>query len=244
MADGNITDQPAYRQVAEHIAQEIEAGVLSPASKIPSERVIAHKYGISRMTARGTVNKLVQMGLIVRRKRIGAFVAQPKIRFDLSSRAGLHEQLHKAGIEPSSKLISAKKIPAGKMNPEISEALGLSKKAYIFHLIRLRLADGEAIAVENSYFPGNLFPNLLKYDLTESIYALLEKYFSVKPSRSTQNMEITFLAKQWADIMGVSADIPALEIKRRAVSTDDILFEFAHDIYRGDRLTFTSKTTE
>jgi GntR family transcriptional regulator len=185
----------------------------------------------------------VHQGVVVRRNRARAYVAQPKFRFNLSSSAGLHEQLRKIGVDPGAKIIVAEKILACALDPKIMQALALDGQDEVYRVVRLRTANNDPIAVENSYFPAHLFPDLLDFNLTDSIYGILKKYFSIEPTGSVQEIEITFLSKQWADIMGVTTDLPTLEIKRRTVTTDNRPFEFAHDIYRGDRLIFTAQTT-
>lgn len=242
MPGNGTSTRPIYRQVAEQIAEEIEAGILPADSRISSERELAERYGISRMTARAAINILVQRGLIVRRNRSRAYVAQPKFRFDLSSPGGLHEQLRKAGVEPGAKLIVAEKLPFDALDPKVVQALSLGKQDEAFHIARLRTANAEPIAVEDSYFPAHLFPDLLDFNLTDSIYGILRKYFAVTPAGSVQELEISLLDAEWAEIMGVAVDLPTLEIRRQAFTADNIPFEFAHDIYRGDRILFTTRT--
>jgi len=234
--------RPIYRKVAEQIAEEIEAGILPADSRISSERELAERYGISRMTARAAINILVQRGLIVRRNRARAYVAQPKFRFDLSSPGGLHEQLRKAGVRPGAKIIIAEKLPFDALDQKVVKALALEEKDAVYHIVRLRTADDEPIAVEDSYFPAKRFPDLLDFNLTDSIYGILKKYFSVEPAGSIQEMEISLLDAEWAETMGVAVDLPTLEIMRCAVTADNTPFEFAHDIYRGDRIIFTARS--
>ncbi len=234
--------RPIYRQVAEQIAEEIEAGVLPADSRISSERELAGRYGISRMTARAAINILVQRGLIVRRNRSRAYVAQPKFRFDLSSPGGLHEQLRKAGVRPGAKLIVAEKLPFEALAPRVIHALSLDETDDVYHIMRLRTANHEPVALEDSYFPARLFPDLLDFSLSDSIYGILRKYFSVMPASSIQELEISMLDSEWAEIMGVAVDLPTLEIRRQAFTADNVPFEYAHDIYRGDRIIFTART--
>ncbi len=242
MADRKSTTTPIFRQVAEQIAEEIRSGKRPANSKLPSERELAEKFHISRMTARAAINVLVQRGLIARRSRSGAYVAQPKYRFDLSSPGGLHDQLQKAGVTPGAKLITSEVLPSGKLEPAVARKLRLGEKDEAYHIVRLRTANGEPIALENSYFPVSLFPDLLDFNLTDSIYGILRKYFSVTPARSFQELEISLLDSEWADVMGVQADLPTLEIRRCAVTANGRPFEYACDIYRGDRILFTART--
>lgn len=242
MSANGSSVQPLYRQIAEQIAEEIASGIRPVNSKISSERELAEELGISRMTARAAINTLVFQGLVSRRGRTGAYVSRPKFRFNLSSASGLHEQLQNAGVEPGAKIISAEKVFGSDVNDEIVKVLGISEHDEVYRIIRLRTANEEPIVIENSYFPAKRFPDLLDFNLTDSIYGILRKYFSVVPAGSHQEMEISFLDTQWADIMNVNTDLPTLEIRRHTVTADNTPIEFAHDIYRGDRITFIAKT--
>jgi len=234
--------QPLYRQVAEQIAAEIASGIRPVDAKIPSEREMAEELGLSRMTVRAAIDTLVRQGLVARRNRAGAYVAQPKFRFDLSSREGLHEQLRKAGVKAGAKIIVAEKMLARDLDREIVQALILKDEDEVYRIVRLRTANGEPIVVENSYFPAAKFPDLLDFNLTDSIYGILKKHFAFESAGAVQEIIVSQLDAYWADIMGVAASLPTLEVKRRAVTSDQRPFEFAHDIYRGDRIIFTART--
>jgi len=234
---------PRYRQVAEQLAKEIAEGTLPPEARIASERELAERFGISRMTARAAINILVRRGLLTRRSGARAYVARPKIRFDLSSPEGLYRQLEHAGFQPGAQVISAEKMPCEALEPKICQALALDQPtAEVYRIVRLRTADEEPIALEDSYFPVQLFPDLLDFNLTESIYGILKKYFGVAPAKSVQELEISLLDAEWARIMGVPVDLPTLEIRRVAFTAQGTPFEYAHDIYRGDRILFTART--
>ncbi len=242
MPEDDAVPIPRYRQVAEQLAKEIAEGALPTEARIASERELAERFGISRMTARAAINILLRRGLLSRRSGARAYVARPKIRFDLSSPEGLYRQLEHAGIKPGAKVITAEKLPCEALDPKICQALGLDDLDETFHIVRLRTADKEPIAVEDSYFPERLFPDLLDFHLTESIYGILKKHFGVAPAKSVQELEISLLDAEWAHIMGVPVDLPTLEIRRVAFTEQGVPFEFAHDVYRGDRILFTTRT--
>lgn len=62
---------PIYYQLQEHLKTKIENGELKSGDPIPSEREMAEKYEISRMTVRQAVNNLVNEGLLTRSKGPG-----------------------------------------------------------------------------------------------------------------------------------------------------------------------------
>jgi GntR family transcriptional repressor for pyruvate dehydrogenase complex len=55
---------------------EIIQGVYSIGSRFPSERVLAERYKVSRVTIRDAVRKLAQMGLVEKRPHSGTFVCE------------------------------------------------------------------------------------------------------------------------------------------------------------------------
>ena len=63
-----------YEQVAEHIKQMIEQGVLKPGDKLPPMNELAVEFGVSRATVREAFSSLVGMGLIDLRHGEGTFV--------------------------------------------------------------------------------------------------------------------------------------------------------------------------
>lgn len=242
ISENEAPAQPLYRQVAEQLADEIATGLRPVNAKIPSERELAEQLGLSRMTVRAAIDTLVRQGLVVRRNRAGAYVARPKFRFDLSSREGLHEQLRKAGVKPGAKIIVAEKIPASDIDRQIMQALLLKKKDEVYRIVRLRTANGEPVVVENSYFPAARFPDLLDFNLTDSIYGILKKHFAFESAGAVQEIVVSHLDAYWAEIMGAAVDSPTLEVKRCAITSDNAPFEYAQDIYRGDRITFIART--
>src|SRR6476469_5397738 len=79
---------PAYLQIEEQLADRIEAGEFSPGDALPTERELTRQLGVSRMTVRAAMDRLVQRDLIVRRQGSGTFVAEPKLRQDASKLRG------------------------------------------------------------------------------------------------------------------------------------------------------------
>jgi len=68
---------PKYYQLRKRFSEMIESGRLRPGDKLPAERVLAQQYGMSRLTVRQGLDKLVHEGRLVRQQGSGTFVAQP-----------------------------------------------------------------------------------------------------------------------------------------------------------------------
>lgn len=71
-------ETPLYIKIADILKQEIITGVLNPGDMLPSENKICETYGVSRDTARKSLQKLEHDNLIYSKPKIGYFVKSPK----------------------------------------------------------------------------------------------------------------------------------------------------------------------
>ena len=69
--------RPLYVQVADAVAEQIEAGELRPGQVIGSEPYLMGEHGVSRGTVRAAMKLLRERGLIITVTGKGSFVAEP-----------------------------------------------------------------------------------------------------------------------------------------------------------------------
>ncbi len=77
MSKGRPTESHHSRIIAT-LRQSIVDGSLLPGQQLPKETEMAEQYGVSRMTMNKVLTQLTSEGYLVRRKRSGTFVAQPR----------------------------------------------------------------------------------------------------------------------------------------------------------------------
>jgi GntR family transcriptional regulator, transcriptional repressor for pyruvate dehydrogenase complex len=81
---------------ADHLRELISSGALRPGDKLPPERTLATRLGVSRPTLREAVRGLVIMGMLETRHGAGTFVVR---QAPLGDRLTLTIDLHDAPIE-------------------------------------------------------------------------------------------------------------------------------------------------
>ncbi len=70
-----MNDQPLLvGQVVRKMKQEILSGRLPAGIRIPAERVLAERYGVSRITVRAAISRLAQLGFVRTVPQSGTFV--------------------------------------------------------------------------------------------------------------------------------------------------------------------------
>ena len=69
-----LSSRRLYEQLAERIRHLILNGALTPGDKLPTERILAQDYGVSRTVVREAVKALQQDGLVEVKAGLGTFV--------------------------------------------------------------------------------------------------------------------------------------------------------------------------
>ena len=227
---------PRYYQLKEIMRDRIRSGEWKPGDLIPSERELGEQYGISRMTARQAITDLVNEGLFYREQGKGTFVSQRKITQQLIHLTGFTEDIRARGQRPSTKVLSAEMSPADETT---AEKLRVPVGTLIFRLQRLRLADGEPLAIELSQISFKGCERLLEDDLeNNSLYRVLESKYGMPLMEADQELEAGLAVSEEAQVLKVSVGSPVLFTRRTTYTERNQPIEYAKAIYCGNKYTF------
>jgi GntR family transcriptional regulator len=232
---------PAYLQIEEQLADRIEAGEFAPGDALPTERELTQQLGVSRMTVRAAMDRLVQRDLIVRRQGSGTYVAEPKLRQDASKLHGFFEDTVGQGVMPVSRLLEREDILATR---HLAGILDLSVGESVYRIVRVRSARGVPVVLETSYFPAAVVPGLLAMDLERSsIYRLMDREFNARPVRARQSLEVTTAQGSDAAVLGINPGNSVMVVERVSWDALGRTVEYARDLYRPDRSRFVTELT-
>ena len=199
---------------------------------IPSERQLSVDLGVSRLTVRAALDELVREGYLVRRRGSGTFVREPKIAQELTM-TSFSEDMHQRGMRPGSKTLSLAVTTAGAY---LGRCLHVSPSERIVVVKRLRLADGEAMAIETLHVRESLVPGLTPADLERhSFYELLTERYGASVVGGVQTIEPTVTNEDESAALDVPLHSPAFLFERTSRSESGEIVEFVRSIYRGDR---------
>ena len=233
----------AHGQIEEWLAEAIEAGRLAPGDRMPTEQDLSEWLGVSRMTLRHALATLSRRGLVDRAvgRNGGTFVAQPKLEQDRTTLAGFSEQLRRHGMVAGARVLSAAERPA---RPGVAAALKIAVGDPVCEIRRVRLGDGNPIAVECSAFPAALFPGLLQCRLDGSLYDLLDEKYQQRPGRARESLEPVTAGVREAEALEIREGAPLMLVERIAYAQAGHPVEFARDLFRGDRTRIVMWTSE
>lgn len=225
---------PLYVQVRNGLARLIRDGHFSTDEALPSERTLAEKLGISRVTARKAIDALASEGLIVRRHGSGNYIA-PLLEQPLTRLTSFTEELRQRGFVPSSRWLRRAVGPA---LPDEMVALGLSPGARVARLERVRLADATPMAYESSALPIFALPN--PEAVTDSLYHFLAERGAV-PVRALQHIRAANASARQAELLAVPPGHALLFITRVGYAEDGRAVEITHTWCRSDYYDFVAE---
>jgi GntR family transcriptional regulator len=225
-----VGTEPKGEQLRRRLEQLI-AG-LGAGALLPSERVLAERFGVARMTVRRELDRLTADGMTYRVERQGTFVAQPRI-VQSDALSSFSKDIVARGMTPGGRVIVQELVTA---DDAIAAALEQPPGVPVVHIHRVRTADGEPIAIEWVHLPGEDFPNLEWLALDgRSLYALLRERYGVSFGEARQYASAVALTACEAELLETDAGQPALLFRRTTRRQSGRVIESARSLYRGDR---------
>lgn len=229
---------PLYLQVKAALLADIGAGRYGSNQRLPSERELALRFRVSRMTARQALLELAREGAIYTRVGKGTFVAEAKIDQQLRALTSFSQDVRDRGNRPTSRVLEARVVPA---SPSAAAALRLLPGADVVLLTRLRLSDEMPLAIETAHLPFRLFPNLLRHDFaTTSLYAVLAAEYGATLTRADQTIEAALAQPDELSLLQLTPPAAVLRLQRLTFTSDGVPAEYVLSVYRGDRYKFHS----
>lgn len=226
---------PLYSQIAQALATLILDGALEPGTRLEDEVSMARRLEVSRPTARQALQRLVDRGLISRRRGAGTVVTSPHVRrpMELSS---LFSDLTRNGHEVSTTIIEYSMHPA---DEEEAERLGVEPGAGVTRIRRLRRADGEPIALMDNLLPAAIAPSYEDLE-REGLYNLLRARGAV-PATAVQRVGARNATAAEAEALGEKRRAALLTVTRTAYDASGAVIEHGAHLYRASRYSFETK---
>lgn len=211
--------------------EQLMAG-LGPGALLPSERILAERFGVARMTVRRELDRLTADGLAYRVERQGTFVAEGRI-VQSDALSSFSEDIVARGMTPGGRTLAQEVVPA---DEAVAAALERPPGVPVVRIHRVRTADGEPIAAEWIHLPSDDFPLLERAPLDgRSLYALLRQRYGVTFGEARQRASAVAMTAEQATLLHAEAGQPAFLFRRTTRRHNGRVIESARSLYRGDR---------
>lgn len=220
---------PRYVQIEQVLRARLSA--MAPGAALPSDAELCEEFRVSRMTARQAVQQLVLDGLVHRAAGRGTFVAEVTAHRQATNLITFSSEMKRQGRTPSSEVLDSGMRPATTAQ---ARELVLTRGSRIVFLKRLRIADGEPIAVELVCLRSDVSA-VLDADLSAgSLHRALVALGAVPTSgRATIRAEAAL--RDDAKVLGVRTGEPLLVERRTIADQRGVPLEFTTSRYAADR---------
>ncbi len=225
---------PNYVRIHDTLKEEVEKGIWKIGQRLPSERDLAERFAVSRMTARQAVTALAEEGILDRRVGSGTYVASRRVREKMRGTTSFTDIITSQGKVPSTEVLSYLKTAPNEVE---CEKLNISKKDLIIRMERIRYADSVPICFEVASIPYSLVRNFDKRSITSNFFKTLVEHDYVI-SHSEQVVSAKKASTEIAEYLKTRAGSAILGVTQVSYLSDATAFEYVLSQYVGDRFEF------
>jgi GntR family transcriptional regulator len=225
---------PLYYQIAQYLRAQISGGTLKPGQALPTEETLQATFHVSRATIRQAIRSLATSGLVRMDRPRGTFVNDLRLVEQLPTLISFSDEVRRAGMRPAARVLVARfELPPDPIRAQ----LRLEPNVEALLISRLRLADGEPIAVLTSWIPSALGirPD---DDFSGSLYDLFTRY-GVSPLHADQVLDAVNADRETAELLGVPRRTALLCVTRTTFGARDTPIEYVVGRYRADRYRYS-----
>jgi len=228
-------ERPLHRQAEARLRDLIKDPAYRKGQLFPKETDLARRWGISRNTLRQAIDKLVNEGLLERKKRLGTRVTGKKISTNLNNWVSFTHEMEDKGIPFHNLLLKADMKKAPKV---VAEALGIEAGTPIICLQRNRSTGKNPMVYFESWFHPRIGLTG-KENYERPLYEMLDEAFHIIPVTSREEIRAIAATQRIADILKIKKEAPVLERKRLVLDAGKRPIEYNICYYRSDWFTYS-----
>lgn len=222
--------RPLWAQLQADLRARVDAGEF--VAEFPGEHALTAQYAVSRHTVREALRALRAEGLVTAARGHQPRLADPaRFTQPIGTASSLFSSVEADGTEQRS-VVRRLDVHA---DGTVAARLGLEESTPLLYLERLRLADGEPLALDRAWLPAGLAAPLLAADFSHtSLYDELAARCGVRPTGSTEQVRAVVPTAHERRLLQLGPRTALLAIDRTACH-DGRPIEWRRTLVRGDR---------
>lgn len=225
---------PMYEQAAAHLEAEIRSGALGADERLMSERALAERLNVSRITIRRALAHLAEKDLVRSSVRTGWFAGPVSEGSDVL--LSFSDMGRKRGFKVTSQVLHCR---AREATLAEAEELSVAPGSRVCDVARIRCFDGVPIAETQAIVPDYVAPGLADHDFAvQSLYDVLRAEYRVMPARGRFAIQAAACEPAPAEHLDVRPGDPVLIFQQTGYDQIGRAFELARTVYRADRYLF------
>lgn len=226
-----------YHQIYLVLREQILEGQFPPDTPLPGDLDLATQFGVSRITVRTALDRLVDEQLIERHRGRGTFV-RPVVAVPAKARApmsGLLENIVMMGLKTTVRVIDLTNLPAPN---DVAEMLHIAPGTLVQKAIRVRSHKGAPVSHITTFVPAALATKLGRRELSAKPMLTLLEESGVKVASADQTVSARLADATVAPLLDLDVGAPLLAVTRIVVDTRGKPVQLLRGLYRPDRYEY------
>ena len=234
-----------FEKVAQSLVERIQQGIYSNMQRLPSEYQLADEYGVSRLTVRKAIERLVTAKILVNDPGKGTYIMSTNSSNKVESgRMGLQsftEAAETYGKQSRTQVLDYQ--PLTQPDQRMEEKLNLrnNPQPEVDELVRLRFWDDDPMTIEDIVILHKYVANHQKNDFKHSLFQILAE--TVEIAYSNQEIEAIKVDEKLAKLLHVQEGDPILCVHSLTYTADGQPIFYDTSYYRADKYTFKTTLT-
>lgn len=234
---------PLYYRVWRTLEQRIRDQSYRAGERLPSEDRLCSEFRASRITIRQALARLVDQGLVVRRRGSGSFVS-PQAETRLTAPAKFTASLEDLFAQVERVRTKSAEIVEEVPPPDVRAVLQIPAGEALAVVRRVRVFREQPFSVTTNYLPREVGARLAEAELYRyPLLRLLEEKLRVVFRSADQTIEARLADEDVAKALGIHFGDPVLFVERLMFTDADRPFELVRSHYRADVYRYQIRLT-
>lgn len=227
--------KPLWMQLETDLERRLAEGAFDAA--FPGEHELAEQYQVSRQTVREALRRMRASGVVDSRRGRGSSIGVTSIEQPLGALYSLFRSVEATGAEQLS-IVRALDV---RTDARAAKELAGADSDEFVYLERLRLADGEPLALDRSWVPRELGEPLLQGEFEHaSLYGELVRLTGIRLTGGMERIAAQVPDAVLRRTLGIRVGVAVFQVARIGCLGGRPI-EFRESLIRGDRLRLTAQ---
>ncbi|MGE0296927.1 GntR family transcriptional regulator [Pseudonocardia sp.] len=226
---------PLWAQLQADLLRRLRAGAFE--DHFPGEHELVADYQVSRHTVRDAMRRLREDGIVESSRGRGTWLRKQRIEQPLGALYSLFRSVEAQGLEQRS-VVRALDI---RVDESAAARLDRPADTEFVYLERVRLADGEPLALDRAWLPRAIAGPLVEADFTHSgLYDELANLTGTRLTGGSETITAVVLSAANRRLLKMPTGMAAFEVHRRGCLRNQPV-EWRETVVRGDRFCVTAR---
>lgn len=229
-----------YRKVTDIVRERIENETYKVGELLPDQNALAKEFKVNRLTVKKALDILASEGLIYKQSGLGTYV-RGKIPFVDKEKDVAIDDFKEPCQEFVPNRVKSDVLMFDVQLPDerIQKNLNIKRIDPVYEIKRVRMVDGEPIALEHTYMPVKLVPELTKEICEKSIYAYLHDELGFTLGNAFRKFSALGADDEDVKVLNVEKGSPILEVEQVVWLTNGKSIEYSTSHVPGNKRSYT-----